>query len=164
MFVSSYNTYVQPDTTQKNTKVSNSKDSIQSKSFDSVISKTSSFLKTNTINLPIDYISKSQLLHNKLELEFQSQQLKENVDTNLDKTKQSIKNFVEPNKMISARNSYESNSKIFSLVRIPHTPLSQTPQIDRSLPKEAQAAKEITVRHSMINTYLENDRYYQITA
>ena len=115
-------------------------------------------------NLPINYISKSKVSYNQREAEAQRQQLQKQPDKEFINTKNTLIKFNGQNTLFNAKNAYESNSKIFSLFRIPHVSLDQTPKIDKDLPRKAQEVKEINLRHEMVNTYIENDRYFQITA
>ena len=53
---------------------------------------------------------------------------------------------------------------MFPIIKKPAFTLSQTPKIDEKLPLDVQEAKEKTLRHTMLNTYISNDNYYRITA
>ena len=164
MYVSSYNTYIHPNTSERSAKTRFDKQSSEGKKFDSNFSDNKSYVTSKNSNLPIDYIAKSNIYNNKNELEFQTQQLQEDVDTNLKETKNTLQKFSEPNSIVNAKSAYESNSIMFSLIKRPHASLDQTPKTDENLPKNLQEAKEDSIRHIMVNTYLQNDRYYQITA
>lgn len=164
MFVSSYSTYINTNASDKAAKQRYDKSGAESKSFDSELSKKNSSLSFKSSNLPIDYISKSQFLHNKQELEFQKQQLQEPQNKTLNQTKEMMNKFSGQNSLLSAKSAYESNSKMFSLFQKPHATLDQTPKTDKKLPLKTQEAKENNLRHLMVNTYIANDKYYQVTA
>ena len=164
MFVSSYSTYIHPNTSERTARQRFEKQGSESQKFNIKSSESESDVNFKSSNLPIDYILKSNTFSNKQELELQKQQLKESSDIDLSKTKNNLSKFNEPNSLLNAKNAYESNSEMFSLFQKPHPTLDQTPKIDLQLPKQAQEVKEINLRHSMVNTYIQNDRYYQITA
>jgi len=74
-------------------------------------------------------------------------------------TFQKIKNYT------NAKVAYNQSDVIFSLMQKPKSAIGSTKAtLDFTLPKEAQKAKETLFRKEMINTYLENDNYYKITA
>ena len=164
MFVSSYNTYIHTNASDKSAKQRFEKADVDSKSFNSELKKDDSSVHFKNPNLPIDYIAKSQVLNNKYELEAQKQQFEEQIPRDLNKTKDTINKFSGQNSLLNAKNAYENNSKMFSLIKIPHSTLDQTPKVDKEMPKKAQEAKELSMRHLMVNTYIANDNYYQITA
>ncbi|WP_372998476.1 hypothetical protein [Sulfurimonas sp.] len=151
MFVSSYNTYVSTNNSDRtaNQRVDKSKSS--NGSFESKLEQSSVLESKNTQNLPITYISNYKAFSNKQKLEEQSQ------------NKDEIK-YNKINAMKNAQTAYEDNSIMFSLFLEPQATQSQTPQIDQKLPSELQKAQEQNMRHTMVNTYLANDKYYQITA
>lgn len=157
MFVSSYNTYINTNNSNKNTKTNVEKENLNTKSFNSqLLSKT----KTQIVNqpaVPVDYISKSLVFSNK-------QQVEQQLSKSPDQTKSKIDKFKGQSTLISAKDAYTSNSKMFSLFIEPHATMSQTPKIDSSLPDNLKELKEQTIRHQMVNTYIENDTYYKITA
>lgn len=151
MFVSSYNTYIstnnsQRDTNQKVEKSKNFSDSFESKLEQSVVLESK-----NTKNLPITYISNYKAFSNKQKLQEEFQ--------NKDAQKYSKINTIQ-----NAKNAYEDNSTIFSFFIEPKATQNQTPLIDKNLSPELQKAQEKQMRHIMVNTYLANDKYYQITA
>jgi len=151
MFVSSYNTYVSannPDriTEQKVDKAKSSKNSFESK-----LEQSSILESKNTKNLPITYISNYKAFSNKQKLQEQF------------KNQDGIK-YNKINSMKNAQTAYKDNSTTFSLLLKPKVTQSQTPKINKKLPSEFQKAQEQTMRHTMVNTYLANDKYYQITA
>jgi hypothetical protein len=69
-------------------------------------------------------------------------------------------------KFQSAEQAYSEGVKkfAFALRNTKVTTIDQTPKIDTTLPNEIQELKESKLRHKMVNTYLSNDRYYQLTS
>ncbi len=151
MFVSSYSTYVNTNNTQK---VQNQKDESQKSSkisFDSKLIQNTVLESTSNKNFPIDYISNYKAFSNKQKLE--------------DEFENTIKDKYTKNKAIkSAQSAYADNSKMFSFLIEPKMTQSQAPNIDTNLPNSLFKLEEQNIRHKMVNTYLENDKYYQITA
>jgi len=62
-----------------------------------------------------------------------------------------------------AKVAYKENSQMYSLARKPKSVIGG-PKIDLQIPKEAQEAKKSISKQEMINTYIENENYYRITA
>lgn len=151
MFVSSYSTFVGTDTQNKINNYKSESSKKESDSFKSELLKSSVIEPYTNKNLPIDYISNYKSLNNHQKL---LEQEKSQDETKLKKL--SLLN--------NAKNAYDENSKIFPLTKKPSLTLSQIPKIDKKEPKDIQEAKEKNLRHVMVNTYLSNDRYYQITA
>ncbi|EDZ62345.1 hypothetical protein SMGD1_0634 [Sulfurimonas gotlandica GD1] len=151
MFVSSYNTYVSTNSSDRtaNQRVDRAKPS--DGSFESKLQLDSVLESKNTQNLPITYISNYKAFSNKQKMqeEFQSK------DT---------EKYAKINSKKNAKNAYADNSTMFSLFLEPKATQSQTPQVDQKLPSDLQKAQEQNMRHIMVNTYLANDKYYQITA
>jgi len=151
MFVSSYNTYITTNPTDKNSAQKLEKKSSSGESFESRLKEYSALESISTNTLPINYISNYKAFSNKQKMQ----------DGLLDKE---IRKFSKINTLNSAKEAYNQNSKLFSLFLEPKMTQSQTPQIDKTLPRELQSAQERQLRHTMVNTYLSNDKYYQITA
>ncbi|WP_294961922.1 hypothetical protein [Sulfurimonas sp.] len=151
MFVSSYNTYVNTNNSDRNAnhKVDKAKNS--STLFESKLAQNSVIESKDTQNLPITYISNYKSFNNK-------QKLQEQLEN-----KDGIK-FNKINDIKNAKEAYADNSVMFPLLSKPKTTQSQILQIDRELPMNLQEAQEKQIRHNMVNTYLANDKYYQITA
>ena len=167
MFVSSYSTYIQTNTSDRAAKQRVGKPSLESQSFSSKLTQATSSPTLINTALPVDYISKSQVLNNKLELDYQKDKLKESKNNSFSTTKEFTSKLSAQSSLVSAQSAYESNSKIFSLYQKPHATLNQTPDIEKTLPKEPkeiQEIKELNMRHKMVNTYIANDSYYKITA
>ncbi|MCD4668509.1 MAG: hypothetical protein K8R44_08010 [Sulfurimonas sp.] len=157
MFVSSYSTYVPTNTSDKVAKQKVYKADDKLKAFDSALKEDTSNIDFKKSNLPVDYISKKQVLHNK-------QQLNIVENSSQRKTKNLTKKFDLQNSLINADSAYKSNLKMFSLLKKPHATIDQTPNIQNTLPKEPMDIKELNMRHIMVNTYIANDNYYKVTA
>ena len=151
MFVSSYNTYISTNNSEKiaNKKIEKTKefDSL----FESKLAQNSVIESKENKNLPINYISNYKAFSNKQKLQEQMQDL-------------SGEKYTKINAIKNAKDAYAENSMMFSLFVEPKVTLSQTPQIDKKLPTNFQEAEEKMMRNTMVNTYLDNDKYYQITA
>ena len=151
MFVSSYSTYISTNNSQKLAKERVSP-KVSNESFESKLTQSSSVLESKTTqNLPISYISNYKAFNNK-------QKLQEEFE---DKSKTK---YTEMNTLKNAEIAYEKNSKIFSLFLEPKITLNQAPTLNKKLPSDMQQLQEKNMRHKMVNTYLDNDKYYQITA
>jgi len=144
MFVSSYSTYVSANTNDKLNKPKINTQKFQEKSFSNILSKSATLVAYDTKNIPINYISNYKSFNNKQKL----------LDKQV-KSKDEVK-FKKISDINNAKDSYESNSFMFSLVSIPKTPVNQVSKVnDFNLQN---------MKHKMVNTYIENDKYYQITA
>ncbi|MEA3330448.1 MAG: hypothetical protein U9Q29_01990 [Campylobacterota bacterium] len=141
MFVSSYNTYIHTNrlTNATNERVEKSKH--VGSSFNSVLSQNEVLKSKSSENLPINYVSNYKAFNNKQKLQNPFQ----------DKNTTTYKTITTKE---NAKIAYEDSSKIFSLSQKPSITLNQTPKIE----------SELNVRHAMINTYIANERYYQVTA
>lgn len=151
MFVSSYSTYITTNTSDKINQrhIENKKDESKlsaSKLLESQVKK----LYSNQ-NLPIDYVNNYKSFNNQ-------QKLQEQVKTPDEIEFQKVKD------MKNAKNAYEENSKIFSLLIKPVITLNQTNQIGTDTTQNIQDIKNNNLRNTMVNTYLENENYYKITA
>jgi lipopolysaccharide export LptBFGC system permease protein LptF len=142
MFISSYNTFVHTNASQTHQKERVEKAKASNNTFASKLLQNEVIQSKNTQDIPITYISNYKAFSNKQKLYNSFEDENREKYTNI----KSIKN---------AKIAYEDNSKMFSLFLEPKTTQSQTPKIDENLP---------FMRHKMVNTYLENDRYYKITA
>jgi len=150
MFVSSYSTYVNVNSSQKIDKKEPSQK--EGSSFaDKLSSKTIPNISVAT-SLPVNYISNYKALNNQQKLEQDNLQNKE-------KTK-----FTKINATVSAKDAYTDNSKVFSFLIKPKATLDQTPKIDKRLPENIQEIKEQNLRNTMVNTYISNENYHKITA
>jgi len=151
MFVSSYNTYINADSSIKAQRNRLQESKQPKNSFETkLLSKTIKNIDVST-SFPINYISNYKALNNQQKL----QNNFENIEKN---------SFIKLEAQSSANKAYTDNSKIFSLINKPHMTLDQTPAIDKKLPINTQHIKEENLRHTMINTYVSNENYYKITA
>jgi len=151
MFVSSYSTYISTNTNDKTSKPRLEQEKNGANSFSSTLKKDNSLQVYNPKSMPIDYISNYKSLNNQQKLQEQ------------EKNKDEVK-FKKINHMKNAKIAYESNMSMFSLIQIPSVSLDNTPKSSDIFNQNIQDIKEDNLRHKMVNTYLENDKYYQITA
>ncbi|MFK5936892.1 MAG: hypothetical protein QM497_00715 [Sulfurimonas sp.] len=151
MYISSYNTYVATNSADKIEKKKAEEPSKSSRSFSKKLLQNSIKVIDSSSTLGINYISDYKVLNNQ-------QRLKD--DTfNSNRTK-----FSKVKALVSSKSAYLESSKIFPLLLKTSATLSQTPQIDKKMPINAQEAKEQILKHTMVNTYIANDNYYKITA
>lgn len=154
MFISSYNTYIQPNNQNKiqDTKYKNG----LGDSFYLPEDSTEAFVTYKNPSA-VDYIRKN----NSFALKLQLLQYKEQETQTTQENLQKVSNF----KILeNAKTAYTDNTKMFSLYMKPGITLNQTPKLDEKLSKDIQELKEKNTRTKMINTYLANDKYFQITA
>ncbi len=163
MFVSSYNTFISTNSQDKGT-TERSSSPKEASSFKSNLYLPQETPQNKSLNLQIDYVANSKSFGNKLELDRQEQELQNHKDSGLSKSKELTKEFMSNNSMKSAQLAYKEGSNIFSPLRKTHPAIDQTPTIDKNLPNNTQELKGQNMRHVMVNTYLSNDKYYQITA
>jgi len=146
MFVSSYSTYI--DATA-NKKVENKKSQVSSKPSEHFSSKLLQTTPQSEVilskKLPLNYISNYKSLYNRQQLQ------EKDLQTNPAKIK-----FSKLSSITNAQASYSENSKMFSLFIKPKTTLDQTPKVEKN--------QESVMRAKMVNTYIANDKYYNITA
>jgi|GEM_PF-957647 hypothetical protein len=163
MFVSSYNTYIHTNPSEKT-----SKERLAEKKSD--FSFTGKLLQQQntdfeyTQNLPIDYISKSKAFSNKLTIQVQEQQLEHSEDASLQKPKELTKEYTTHKTLENAKKAYAESVQIFSFFKKPQIVYNQSANILKKLPADVQEFKDKNLRPVMVNTYLANDKYYQITA
>ena len=150
MFVSSYNTYIHTNTTDKTAKSKESTPSSSAKSFQSQLLNSSQTPKPQTNNTPINYVESSKVFQNK-------QKLQQNIESKNELT--NVNKFNTFSSLKTAKVAYTDNSKIFSIVAKPKPSLPTT----HELTKENEFSKQKD-KFNAINTYLKNDLYYQITA
>lgn len=156
MFVSTYSTYLNTNSVNKAAKErDNSSYSKSYKLYENALNKSESKPSSILQNTPVNYISHNKILSTK---ERFNEQLKQN------SYEANIQKFTNINSKIHAPASYSENSKMFSLTLKEQLTLKSKEPIDKELPKDIQKLKESNLRVAMVNTYLENDRYYQITA
>jgi hypothetical protein len=153
MFVSSYNTYVNANVSDKIKEKSEEYKKGSASFSEKLLSQPVKTITTSSA-FPINYVSEYKALNNR-------QRLQENTQNDANNKKVE---FSKVKAITGAKVAYADNSKIFSLLLKPATTIDLTPKIDRNMPQEAQKAKELIMRHTMVNTYLANDNYYKITA
>jgi type IV secretory pathway TraG/TraD family ATPase VirD4 len=162
MYVSSYNTYIQTNTSKTNEKqkVSESK---AGSSFSSKLREQPKLKLSSFVNLPVDYISKSS--KTQVEIQRESRKLQNPQDIEQNRREKQIIAISQKQTLQSAKIAYQDNSKLFSLIQKPQTKtIDQTPKNDLKLPTNIQELKEENMRRVMVNTYIQNDKYYKITA
>lgn len=150
MFISSYATYVSTNLTERPER-ERSTTQRTTKTFSSVITKNTPIQAYNPKNFPIDYISNYKSLNNQQKLEAQ-------ISDNKNPLSKNLKDFT------GAKLAYESNTVMFSLIKKPKVALNQNLKVSDIYPQNIQELKENNLRDKMVNIYLENDRYHQITA
>jgi hypothetical protein len=150
MFVSSYSTYI--DTTKINRlkKPINTQDKNFSEKFSKELSK-SIIIPKATQSFPIDYVSNYKTFQNQQKLNYNFKN-------------QDLAKFIKDSTQQNAKTSYTQNSKMFSLIQKPLGTLNQTPKIDKTLPSNLQELKKHFIRRDMINTYISNQSYYNLTS
>lgn len=157
MFVSSYATFIN---TQATDKAQKEKETLSQKGSYSRFTtqelqntsqnETSKIAKTQ---LPLNYISNYKVLNNQHKLLQESQGALEG------KSK-----FTKISTLQSAQDAYAQNSTLFASLRKPKVALAQTPFLNTQLPQDSFKAQEEILKITMVNTYIENDNYYKITA
>lgn len=163
MFVSSYNTYIQPSATQRVTK-EKEQPSKSGESFASKFLEQPKLEPLLTSTLPVDYVNKAKSFNNKLEMKRQEEALNNSQGEESFSSKDLTKEFASRKILQSAKTAYEDNSKMFSIYKQPQHTLDQTPTADKELPQNIQKLKEENMRRKMVNTYIQNDNYYKVTA
>ncbi len=151
MFVSLYSTYVNTSNPNKNSDLKNSDSKNNDNSFKDSFLDTKTPNSYSNKNLPINYISNYKVFHNQQKLQEHS-------------TNQNEFTLKQLNTLKSAKIAYEENTKMFSIVKKPSPALSYLPKIDEKLSPEIKEAKEKNLRYAMVNTYMENDKYYRIAS
>jgi hypothetical protein len=102
-------------------------------------------------SLPIDYVSNNKTFQNQQKLNYNFKN-------------QDLAKFIKDSTQQNAKTSYKQNSKMFSLIQKPLGTLNQTPKIDKTLPSNLQELKKQFIRRDMINTYISNQSYYNLTS
>ena len=151
MFVSSYSTYVQTDSTNKSRDFKTNEFKRDSFSLSETASNEPAFAPRDEKSLPIDYVSSYKSFQNQQKLQEQLQG-------------RDIFAQRELYTLANAKNAYEESAKKFSLGKKPAIALSLTPKIDTTMPPDVTDAKVKTLRQTMVETYIANDRYYHVRA
>jgi len=164
VFVSSYSTYVASNTSDKTLKVNTEREKEGKSSFSSKLLSASK-VNTKAFNsFPVDYVITNKTFGNKQQLEFQQQAIENRETNDSTNTKKLTEIFSKQNLLLDAVSSYSANTKMFSLRQKPQATISQTPIINTKQPTENQELQVNNLRHIMVNTYQENDKYYQAIA
>jgi len=161
MFVSSYSTFIPNDINNKTTRINKEENKTEKSSFSSKLLSLSTQDILNLDALPINYISTNQTFKNRQELDYQKFALENKEEAT---TKKLTKKFSKQSSLIDAKLAYTASLKPFSFLQKPKATLSQTPIINSNQSTELQELTKKSLRHTMVNTYLQNDKYYQITA
>lgn len=164
MFVSSYNTYINTNSSAKSVKSDVQSKEDNSKGFSSKLTESLASKSALNINSNANYISQTKVQYNKQLFDSQQQELQSSVDKEFKQTTDVSNKFSAVATLAKAKTAYSENSVMFSFLRKPQVALSQTPKIDSEMPQELQELKEQKIRDTMVNTYIQNDKYYQITA
>lgn len=160
MFVSSYSTYIQAGVSSKNPSPRLERQSQETGKFDEKLkSQEFSSSKFKSSILPFDHLTDAKAQHNKLELQYQKQNTPEE-----NSTKNSLKKLNAHSLLANAKDAYQNTQLLFSAHSKKATTLDQTPKISDYLPEEAKTYQELNMKKLMVNTYIANDRYHQITA
>lgn len=151
MFVSSYSTYVNTSSSDRINRDRVEQQKYEQKSFSSELSKSSTPSSVTIKSFPVDYVINSKTFTNQYKLH---EQLKTEDSEKLKKISD----------MKNAQTAYNDNSTTFSLLIKPKISLKSVEQIDKKLPENIQKIVEDNLKRIMANTYVENDKYYQVTA
>ncbi len=151
MFISTYSTYINTNTSEKTHKHRDDRFKVESEPFNIKQSQEQILKPTITKNLPVDYVFNYKSFNNQLKLQ---EQIKDPNEIKFKKIKT----------INSAKEAYEENSKMFPLFKKPSSALTQPVKISKEMPQNIQQLKEDNLRHIMIDTYVANDKYYQVTA
>ncbi|MBA3026836.1 MAG: hypothetical protein FP820_10620 [Sulfurimonas sp.] len=156
MFVSSYSTYIQTNTNDKNVKqkdVGYGKDS----GFSSKLLKESVADTAKNASLPVDYIARNNNFYTKLFLE-------KHQDEQSAQTKELTHKFIDQSTLQDAKKAYTQAPKMTSLFRETFLALDKTQLAEVKPSQNTQDFKDAKMRKLMINTYIANENYYKITA
>ena len=164
MFVSSYSTYVSASTSDKTLKSREEGSQEKTKPFGSKITDASISKASLSSSVPLNYISDEQTQHTKRMMSLQGKELEEKSKNEFKKTNEALTRFNSSATMQSANAAYSSNSTTYSLFKKVNSTINQTPRINSLEGKDVKEIKEQNMRDTMVNTYLANDKYYQVTA
>jgi len=166
VFVSSYNTYIN---TINATNKSEKKVQEDSKVNFDLKKSTDSLYKTplNFSNNPqkIDYLSSSNVFQNKLVLQYQQEKMQDpKSQKKIDTLKDITNRFNKSVSLEDVSSTYIQNSKKFAIMKKPLVPLTQKESQKSENNLSLNSAKEKIQREEMINTYIENENYFNISA
>ncbi|MBN2815578.1 MAG: hypothetical protein JXQ67_02780 [Campylobacterales bacterium] len=159
MFVSSYTTYIQPQSSQK--EFSEKKVTQSDTKFPYAMQlkegSSSELFETYLLNqkLPISYLSKYKVLNNKQKL--QESILKESPPKELE-------SYHKQNTQQQAQTSYKENTMLFVPIQKVYKALESTEGINTKLSKDSYDAQKALLREKMLNTYRTNQNYYKLSA
>lgn len=158
MFVSSYSTFI-PATLSERTNSIREARTAKENSFEERLSKEA-FVPKRFASFPVDYVAKNSGFWQKYEVQ---REIQKNTQESKEERKTSLQSV---QKFQSAEQAYSEGVKkfAFSLRNTKATTIDQTPKVDATLPSEIQELQESKLRHKMVNTYLSNDKYYQLTS
>ena len=151
MYISSYNTYITPNSSDRIQKERSEEPFKKSQSFSKKLASQSLKTIDTSSRLPVNYISNYKVLNNQLRLKD---------DTFNDNRAK----FSKVKALVNSQSAYKEGASIFPLFTKPKIALNQTQEINKKMPKNAQEAKETILKHTMVNTYIANDNYYKLTA
>lgn len=155
MFVSSYNTYIHTNTTDKSSKNKEEKTTSFESSFSSKLLKKTATDKILT-KVPVDFVANNRAHNTKTQIQ---QQIEKTTKNN------PITKFITMSSQMKAPSAYAANTTMFSLMINNQQTLKQdNKRIDQNLPQDVKEIKESFLRNKMVNTYIANNNYYQITA
>lgn len=154
MFVSAYSTYINTSSNNSTKKdVAENKKSFSPSFKHTLLTTPNNNISVNGNKLQLNYISNYKALNNRQQLEHQ------NLAQSAIKDK-----FTKISSIKNAQVAYTDNSKIFPLILKPKQTLDQTPKLDKNLSIESQKGQKSIMKNLMVNTYIENENYYRITA
>ncbi len=156
MFVSSYHTFFNINSSTKTSKDKSDSSLDRVKSFKNILTNSSTKDLANKKQTPINYISKGQVQYNKTIIELQEKKLNNTQNSNFKKSIESTKKFSNTLTVKTATISYKENTKKFYIMKKPNVALEQTTKEINNMFK--------TLRHNIVNTYLDNDNYYKLQA
>lgn len=164
MFVSSYNTYINTNSSQKSNKSELDNKQESGKLFSTKLTQNIESKSLIYSNKPVNYIKDSNAQYNKELIRSAQEQMKNNLESDFKKATSSIEKYSATQTVANAKAAYVQNSSLFAFLRKPQATLDQTPKVDTTATQNLQDMSEKNIRYTMINTYIENDKYYQITA
>lgn len=156
MFVSSYSTYIQTNTENKNVRQREAASSNTSTFSTKLYEEVPPELNTRA-SLPVDYIAKNNNFYTKLFLA-------KNQDEQSNQTTELTHKYIDQTTLQDAKKAYTQTPKMPSLFRDTFLSFDKTPLVESKPAPATQEFKNAKMRKLMINTYIANDNYYKITA
>ena len=159
MFVSSYNTYVYTNSSNKISKeIEETKEKL--KSFQHSLLNAKKIAISPEFKTSISYISKGQVQYNKKIFELQEKKEFSSSQNEYKKALNSTSKFNTTSLLKNASTAYKDNFQKFATFKKQKTAFNQTLKIGLDTPKEIQTIQEKNMRTVMIYTYNENNNYY----